>query len=450
MRLPLLPPALLLLAAAPAPAETFVLRDGSVVEGQILRTFRDEEGRTDRWEVRTLTGRRTLPAAEVREVRERRPGAPPYPWVHFENTFAFIDPGDAAENLRLGLWARERGMEAEALRALRRALAADPDDARVRTALGHLRVDGRWVAPAGREGVPEERGEAVAGGPPSPLEGVLGRVVARRRSENYHLESDWLDQAGLGRYLHTLEGVREATLAFLGEPPPVGNRREVLYLIGTREQYLRAVEALVAPDLEARADREEAMRSLRMYRQGFMAVLPGPTPGCVALRSSENEVEDLSFLAHFAVHGTWRPPTSGGARDPDWLREAVAYGVLNDLFPDDPTFCVATGYGREGRVAPTWRNTRTWPGTARALAASRKSLLFQDLAVLDLNSLTFDALVQAWSVLGVLRERDANGTRAFLRKVRRGGEQFEALKETLRMTPAEVDRLWRGEMLKRR
>ncbi|MCK6481591.1 MAG: hypothetical protein L6R43_16060 [Planctomycetes bacterium] len=448
--------ALLLLAAqaGTAAGDEFLPREGPPFEAQVLRTFRREDGTPDRWEVRTLSGRRTVLASEIREVRPRPADAPPYPWEDFEARLAFEDPAHGELLLALGLEARGKGMEAEARRAFRKALSGDPEGrtaagARARTLLGHVKVDGRWTVPPGVERAPEERGEPAAAEGPSPLEKVLGRMLARRRSENFLLESDWLDQPSLGRYLDTLERAREAALAFLAEPPPVGGTRVVYRLLREREDYLRALDALVAPAMAAGDGNGEAARTLRLYRAGHLARTPGE-PTCIAWRTSEDDVEDRAFLAHHAVHEVWRTTVPVGAREPDWLQEAFAYSVLNDLFPDDPCWCVSTGYGREDRVPPAWRNTRTWGAAARALAASGKALAFQDLAVMDLNSLGFDALVQAWSVLGVLREKDGNGTRAFLRKVRRGGEQFAALKETLRMDPGDVDRLWRSEMLKRR
>lgn len=441
----------LLLAATSAGADTFVLRDGTSVEGQVVRTFPDEEGRVDRWEVRTLRGRRTLLSSEVREVRPRKEGDPPYPWTQFESRFGLLDPGDADGNYLLGTWAREQGMETEAHRAFRRAVAADPENARARTALGHLKVDGRWTVPPGRAAASEERGEPVAGEAPSPLEVVLGRAFARRRTANYRVESTWLDQPGLGRVLDTLEGVREATLAFLAEAPPAKPPAPRVYvLLRDPKEYLPGVDMLVAPALERGPDRQEAGRLLRLYRTGHLAPLPQGTGGCVARRTSEDDVEDRAFLAHYAVHEAWRSTLPEGTRDPDWLREAVAYSVLNDLFPDDPVWCLDAGYGRRDRLPPAWRNTRTWAAAARSLAASGKAMAFRDLAVLDQNSLTFDALVQSWSVLQTLLVRDEPGTRQFLRRVRRGTDQFQALRECLRMEPAAVDELWRAEVLKRR
>jgi hypothetical protein len=440
--------ALLLLAAPRAAADVFLLRDGTTVEGEVLRSFKDDRGGVDRWEVRTLKGVRILAAAEVRSQKD---GGGPWPWRAFEEWFATIDRKDAAELYRSGMWAREKGLEAEAVRAFLRAIEADPDFVRARTALGHQKAGDKWIAPPGQVPVPEERGSPVPPGDAGPLEGALGRVLSRRQTENYRVESTYLDQADLGRYLDTLERARDATLAFLAEPPPPGEvRRPTLLLLKDAAEYRVALDALVVPALEARADREAAGRDLRLYRAGHLAVLPGRPGGCVAWRVDENQTADRAFLAHFAVHAVWRSELPPGARDPDWLAEAVAYAVLNDPFPDDPTYCLATGYGRTDRIPEEWRNTRTWAATARGLASSGKALAFKDLAVLDLNSLSFASLVQSWSVLQALRAKDESGTRAFLRKVRRGNDPFKALQDCLKLDPSGVDRVWRADVLKGR
>jgi hypothetical protein len=438
-----------LLAAAPAAADTFVLRDGTVVEGQVTRTFRDRGGEAppDRWEVRTTAGLRTLLAAEVKEHRPRRPGDAPFPWEEFEQKFAFIDARDAEDNFRLGAWARERGLEAEAVRAFRRAVAADPEHLRARTALGHQRVDGRWVAPAGAEGLPEDRGEALPRGEPGPLEAALGKVFERRRSENFQVESSYLDQPALGRYLDALEKAREAAHSFLGDAAAGGGRASFV-LLRDGDEYGKAVDLLVAPSLASAADRDRARRELALYRNGHLAIVRGPAPAFVARRSDDSEVADRAFLAHFAVHQAWEAGALAGGRPADWLREAFAYAVLHDAYPDDPTWCVTVGYGRDERVPGTWRNARNWPSLARALASPGRALPLRDLAVLDLNALSFDSLVQSWAILRALRGKDENGTRAFLRRVRRGENQFEALEDCLRLKPEDVDRLWKAEAVR--
>jgi len=430
----------LLAAAAPAAADEFALKDGSTVEAQVLRDL------GDRLEVRVLEGRRTIQKDQIRPDGRKRSDTP---WEVFEKEFLLADAVDAEAVYRLGIWAREKGLKEEAVRAFRRAIAADPDHSRARTALGHTRIDGKWVVPAGEVPVPESRGTPVENEAPGPLESALGETLARRESDNFRMESSHLPQRTLGRYLDTLERVREAALAYLDEPPPVGARRSLFILVRDEEEYAKAVDLLVAPTLRA-MPKDEAAARLKLYRSVHLAPLPGEAGGCVAWPVPEGETADRAFLAHFAFHEAWRQVTSPGVRAPDWLTEGAAYAVLNDLFPDDPTCCVNTGYGRSPPGSTYWRNTRTWAGTARTLAVQGSALGFEDLSGLDLNSLSCEGLVQSWSVLRVLEAKDASGTRAFIRRVRRGVSQREALKDCLRLDAAGVDRLWRTEVLRTR
>jgi hypothetical protein len=441
-----LPTALVLAALLPAApsrarADEFHLRDGSRFEGQVLRRF-EESGRVVRLEVRTREGTRTI---EVEEIRRQVPGVTA--WELFEEKFAFVGEGDAEDNGRLGDWARERGLEEEARRAYLRCLAADPDHARARLALGHTRVDGRWVVPPDRARTPEDTGRAVAGEPPGPLEATLGAAFARRESERFRVESTRLDQRALGRYLDALERVRAGMLTFLGDAPPVREERTLLVLVRD-DEYRRAVDHLVAPALAALPDRADAGARLRLFREGRLAPFADGRPGCCARPADENETADRAFLAHFAAHRAWSMGEDPKARTPAWLLEAAVYSVVNPMFPDDPTWCLTAGYGKPGRVPDAWRNTRSWAGIARGLASSGRALDFATLSRLDTNSLTFDALVQSWSTLQALRAKDESGTRSFLRRVRSGDEPDAALKASLRLDPAGVDRLWRDAVLR--
>jgi hypothetical protein len=432
-------------AAPPAAAEVFQLRDGETVEGEVLRTFRDDGGSPDRWEVRTRKGTRVLEAAAVRSLKE---GGGPWPWRIFEQRLTIVDPADAEDNYALGAWALAEGLEAEAVRAFRRAVAADPTHARARIALGFRKVGDAWVPAADRRTHPEDRGEPVAAAEPDPLEARLGRRLARRRSESFEVASTVLDQRALGRALDALERTREATLALLGEAPPAGERpRARFLLVADAAEFRAAVDLLVAPSLAARPDRDAAAREIALYRGARMAPLPDGG-ACLQRGAAGDETEDRSRMCHFAVHGVAAAGEAAAARTPAWLREATAYAVLHDLFPDDPTWCVETGYGRSDRVPSAWRNTRTWRGAARAMAASGKALAFRDLAGLDLNGLSFDALIQSWSVLAALRAKDEAGTRNFLQRVRGGADPSKALADALKMDPDGVDACWKAEVLR--
>jgi hypothetical protein len=433
---------LLIAAASPAAADEFQMRDGSRLEVQVLRDL------GDRWDVRTLEGRRTIAKGDVRKHVER-PGTTP--WELFEKKFFhLVDKDDAGDNYALGLWAREEGMEAEARRAFERALRADPEHVKSRIALGHTRVDGKWVVPATVRKSPEDTGAPVGETMPGALEGVLKASLAKRQTDNFRLESTYLDQRALGRYLHSLERAREETLAFLGEAPPVAGR-STYFLVKNEKEYETVISELVEPLLARWEDRERAAAQMALFRRGHMAVIPGEPKRCIARRTDDTELADRAFLAHFAVHEVWSAETPVGRPAPDWLQEAVAYTVLGGLFPDDPTYCLsARGYGRTGKPPLAWRNTRAWPDRARTLVTSEKAIDFKDLAVLDLNSLSFDHLVQSWSVLDALKTKDASATRILLRRLRQGHDQFEVLKSAFKLEPQDVDRLWRAHVIRKR
>ncbi len=443
-----LPRLALLAAAAAGPwsgiavsrGDDFVLKDGTTLEAQELRDL------GDRLEVRTRAGRRVVLKEEIRSRTARKT-----PWENFEGYLASERPDDADALLRIGLWARDQGLPAEARRAFLRALAADPEHARAHVALGHTRVDGRWVVPPGDTPPPEETGEALPPSAPTPRETLLALGLTRRRTDRFLLESNHMDQPRLGRYLDTFERVRESVLSLLAEPPPVGERPSIHVLLADEDQYEKALRLLVLPDLATAAPSDEAAAQAAIYRRTRIAPAPGPQRVCVAWPASVNEIEDRAYLAHFVAHEVLRDATSPGVSLPPWIAEAVAYAVLNPVFPDDPAYCLAaTGYGRPGGPPTAWRNTRTWPARARELAASQRAQDVATLNALDLNSLTFDALVQAWSLLEVLRARDPEATRALLRRVRRGTPFADALKDGFRLDFAGLDRLWHQEVLKAR
>jgi hypothetical protein len=427
--------------APPARADVFLLRDGTSVEGQELRDL------GDRLELRTRDGQRTIDKGEIRRRESKAT-----PWEIFEKELTLADAENADELFDLGYRARRDGLAAEARRAFRMALAADPEHSRSRLAMGHIKVDGRWVGPAGEKPPAEETGEAIPAAELTPRESTLGLAMAKRRSANFQVESPYLDQKALGRFLDTFESVRETMLEFSGEPPPVGRGSSFVVLLSRVEEYERALELLVRPALPSTLTAREIQARMVLYRKSRVAPVQKARDAlCVCAPAGSGEIENRAYLAHFIAHDVFRSITSPGVEVPAWISEAVVYRIVNAAFPDDPVHCVAAdGYARTGGPSEVWRNTRTWPARARDLVVQERSVDIASLTAMDLNSLSFDALVQAWSVLDFLHRRDDSGTRGLLRRVRRGIPFPEALKESLDLDAPALDRLWRQDVLKRK
>lgn len=127
---------LLLLLGASAPAaraDEVVLRNGAVFSGVVR-----EEG--DRVVVEVDAGTMTFRRADVREVRRTED-----PLREFERRLSAA--GDAEAYYELALWARERGLTSRANDLFRKVLSLQPDHEGARKALGHEKVEGRWMEP---------------------------------------------------------------------------------------------------------------------------------------------------------------------------------------------------------------------------------------------------------------------------------------------------------------
>lgn len=181
----------LLGCAAGAGADVLHLRNGGTVEGRVLSR---EEGR---YEVRTLVGIVRVPAEVVERVENAET-----PFDEYDRRVAEL-PDTAADHVALAAWCQERGLRAERIAHLRRAIELDPQHAEARQALGYVRVGALWVdgrrviqrpatTPAAEEGAedPERLAAAIqtqwyrriAAIRASLLESSLGHLVEQGRA----------------------------------------------------------------------------------------------------------------------------------------------------------------------------------------------------------------------------------------------------------------------------
>ncbi|MFW6107111.1 MAG: hypothetical protein ACOC8A_00325 [bacterium] len=123
----------LLALALPALGDVVHLKTGTSLEGQVVET---DEGVIVK-----------LPAGEVRISKDAIERIEPKTSVleEYQQRAKQVQADDADAHYRLGLWARQQGLKAEAEAHLKTAVAIDPDHAGARRALGYRKVDGQWM-----------------------------------------------------------------------------------------------------------------------------------------------------------------------------------------------------------------------------------------------------------------------------------------------------------------
>jgi hypothetical protein len=130
-----LSPCLLLLLLPAGYADTVVLRNGLELHGAATET--DAEVHLAREGRSPLTFDRAL----VREIRRGES-----PAEAFEARARAVDGKDAAAWYRLGLEARQKGLDAQAKDAFERVLSVDPEHRAARRELGYEKVGEEWLA----------------------------------------------------------------------------------------------------------------------------------------------------------------------------------------------------------------------------------------------------------------------------------------------------------------
>ncbi len=127
-------PAVALLGLPSAPADTVRLKNGGIVEGDIVERGEKEIS------VRTSIGIVKLAADSVERIEVTEPVR-----VQYARRAAAL-PDTADDNVALADWCAENGLTAERRKHLLRAIAIDPQHENARSALGHVKVNGIWVA----------------------------------------------------------------------------------------------------------------------------------------------------------------------------------------------------------------------------------------------------------------------------------------------------------------
>jgi hypothetical protein len=151
--------ALLLAAAATASADVVTMKDGRVLEGNVL----EDDGKVIKLKMKK--GAMTLDHKDIESIVEK-----PTPEEEYAERVKKLDAGSAAAQLELGRWAGGKELSEEALRHLLEAYRLDPALEGVAAELekldyhlvdgvwappdvyyptiGYIKFDGRWCSPA--------------------------------------------------------------------------------------------------------------------------------------------------------------------------------------------------------------------------------------------------------------------------------------------------------------
>ncbi len=198
----------LLSIASAATADRIELKDGQVLIGQAVRSEGLVHIRRDGEPAKKV------PADQVqRVVSDDRLRA------QLREELAKIDRKDLNGRIRLGQWARQSGLAAQAEGIFREVLAVDGDHAEARRQLGFVRIDQRWEETD--EALRKARGLLRAGSGPALLDSIAPALVQAATGHAERIEAMEL----LGRAQLTAGRIRQARTTF-GKLAAAARRRK--------------------------------------------------------------------------------------------------------------------------------------------------------------------------------------------------------------------------------
>lgn len=128
-----LPLAYLALGASEVRADILELENG-FLEGEVLEETEFSV------KVKTRMGTIEVPASNIKSIQKGKVLLDLYreKWIE-------TDHKDLNERVKLALWARQNGLEEEAVKELQRVIAIDPDHPSARRQLGYEKFNGKWM-----------------------------------------------------------------------------------------------------------------------------------------------------------------------------------------------------------------------------------------------------------------------------------------------------------------
>lgn len=483
--------------AARARAHTLTRTDGKVLEGRIT-----EETEAEVVIETTFAGVQRVPRAQVKAVDKAAP--PLRDQLAYRSEAAGSDPARLWE---LHGWARQAGFKDELRAILERIVAARPDDAKARKALGHEKVDGRWLSPEEKAQHAAEQ-EAAAmrakglvlheGRWVTPQEKAALEQGLRKDGEDWVSEDEWHRRRGEVKVdgawvrLGEQEGVAWAKEAADGArvslqplwtphfdvahevPRPLAEQAgaglESAYAVLRRmlrpeagdlseglDGRVRVVLVTKAPAYARVAEwfgervKAEAVApgwSRSVQRQPcFWWADPDPTVAVYQFPNIDRTV--VSNVVHNAALVLLTRYRFNFRFVSPWLREGFAYLLEMRSIGYSLTFTLGRGGGtNQGGTdtAPPWADSARWKEALKQAVAAGTDPPLKRLAGLPMEGLGYPELVKAWSVCEFLAGRDGAGLKAFVDavKAQRDVPEEDLLRELRKTDFRQLDAEWRA------
>jgi hypothetical protein len=423
--------ALLVLVAAPASADVFVLANKEKVDGYLLGRG---TGAGKEYLIQTAAGVRKYNEATVKEIL---PSADPE--ADFKRYFAALPKKDdaaiAAAASALGAWAKERGLPDRAREAWMKALVHRPDLASAHEGLGHVKFGDQWMPPeeAARRRAEEEERNALA----SKYEKPLGARPAVSFTAHWRCV-DFLGDGKTPDRLKDMEAAWDEAVRVFGSDPWRG--RGLLIACAGLEQYVKWVDSEGASLPGARKGFTDFWRKATGMKYAEPPIL-------VRSDAPDRGAMHAAFL-HSAGHILLANWNGHNRNQPFWLEEGFGGWMEDAILKSNTSYCFGVskqGYGSSFRDTKAWEvEFPDWKTLCREAASKNEFLPLDQLDMLPAGEYSRREVGQAFSLVAfLLKEKGPEKFRAYVLRVKKGEKSAAAFKAEFDHTLESIEPEWR-------
>jgi hypothetical protein len=416
------------IAAAPAPADTFVLVNREEVDGYL---FGRGLGPAREWIIQTTAGQRRYNEGTVKEVR---PSANPE--ADFKRYFGVLGKKDAAVCVALGRWAKERGIPDRAKEAFEKALALKPDVAGAHEGLGHVLVGDEWV-PA-EEAESRRRDLALKEGMAAKYKEALGGAPEVVLTAHWRIVDFLEDKKAKDRAKDMEAAFAEGVRVFGSDP---WNGRAFVVACSGMDQYLKWL------DLE--------VKSFPGMNKGLMDFYRASTgmkftePAVLGRSDLPDKGAMHAAFVHTAGHILLNNWKAVNRTQPFWIEEGFGGWMEDAILKTNSSYCFGrgkpSGYGVTVRNLKDWETDKPdWKELVKNAAAHNEFIPLDQLDSLGAGEYTRREVGQAFSFVAfLLKTKDLERFRDYVSRIKAGGKSPAAFQKAYDYTFESIEPEWK-------